>query len=86
MKMNKTQYLDWCKNMGYLHYSDWNYQTIGRSNYFFIINPNTDKFALICHTPAKIGVFGLDTYKVLVNGWTDFNGWAEEFHKESKNE
>ncbi len=82
--MNKEQYLDWCNRMGYLHYTDWNYQTIGRTNYFFIINPKRNKFALISHTPPKIGVFCYDQYEILVQNWTDYNGWAEQFHKESE--
>lgn len=73
--MNYQEYINWCNQNGYITYNDWNLQRIDGADYFFIINPETDKFALIKQSTAG--------YEVLVKDWTDFNGYAEQFHKES---
>lgn len=82
--MNTSQYAEWCNKLGYITANDWGYQTIGRSDYYFILNPKTDKFALIKFTPARIGTGFPDWYDVLVQNWVDHNDWAEQFHKETQ--
>lgn len=75
--MNKRQFESWCCENGYITTNDWNYQSIAGLDYYFIINPKTDKFALIQQN-CEVG-----TYHTLVWDWVDFNGWAEQFHKET---
>jgi hypothetical protein len=82
--MNKEEYLDWCNKMGYLTITDWNYQIVGKCHYYFILNPTTDKFALIKFIPMRVGTGYPDRHEVLVQDWTDFNGYAEQFHKETE--
>lgn len=82
--MNTIQYSEWCDKNGYITINDWGYQTIGKSIYYFIINPKTDKFALVEYQPEIIGTLWQDWYKVLVKDWVDYNGWAEKFHEETK--
>lgn len=72
--MNYEEYINWCGDNGYLTYNDWNFQRIDGVDYFFIINPEIDKFALVKKS--------LTTYEILVKDWTDRNGYAEQFHKE----
>ncbi len=81
--MTKREYDSWCDFNGYINYTDWNYQVINYDTYFWIINPKTDKFALI--KQQTIGYHNVPMYTVLVSEWTDFNGWAEAFHAESEN-
>lgn len=77
MEMYEEDYRKWLKEFQYTDSNDWNYQTIGRCNYFFIKHLTKEKYALIRHTPPKMGVFIPDVYEVLVHGWTDYNGWNE---------
>ncbi len=73
--MNRDKFYEWMKATGYIPHNDWQYQKIGSATYYFIINPNTDRFALIEQAKSE--------YNVLLSGWEDFNGWAEQFHKET---
>lgn len=82
--MNKEEFSKWCDLCGYITETDWNYQVIGSSHYYFIINPKTDKFALIEYKPEIKGTAWQDWYKVLVQNWIDYNGWADKFHKETE--
>lgn len=82
--MNKEQFSKWCDLWGYLSSIDWNYQVIGSSHYYFIFNPKTNNFALIEYRPEIKGTDFQDWYKVLVQDWIDFDGWAEKFHAESE--
>lgn len=75
--MNKKEFRDWCDRTGYITTNDWNYQIVCGRDYYFIINPKTDKFALISFDGKNID------YQVVVSGWTDFNGYAERFHEET---
>lgn len=77
--MNKKEYLNWCERTGHITINDWGYQEIRGDAYFFIINPKTDKFTLV-----RFRIKDCD-YQLLVKGWTDYNGWAEQFHKETCN-
>ena len=79
--MNKGQFSKWCDLNGYIVANDWNYQVIGSSHYYFIINPTINKFALIEHRPEIKGTDWQDWYKVLVQDWVDYNGWSEKFHE-----
>ena len=81
--MNKKDFSAWCDLNGYITVTDWNYQEISSSHYYFIINPKTDKFALIEYRPGIEGTAWQDWYRVLVQDWTDYNGWAEKFHEET---
>ena len=81
--MNTQQYKDWCEQTGYITATDWQYQTIGVLSYWFLLNPKTDKFALIQYNKARVGTGYPDQYEVFVQGWTDYNGWAEKFHNET---
>lgn len=76
--MNKKEYEDWCSRTGHITCNDWNYQTIGEYDYFFIINPKTDKFALIRYDKKNLD------RQVILKDWTDFNGYAEKFHQETE--
>lgn len=77
MEMYEKDYREWLEQSGYTDINDWNYQTIGRSNYFFIKHLRDEKYALIKHTPVKQGLWIPSTYEVLLQGWTDYNGWNE---------
>lgn len=77
--MNRKEYEDWCNRTGHITCNDWNYQTIRGFDHFFILNPRTDTFSLI-----RFDTENCD-YKVLVSDWTDYNGYAEQFHKETNN-
>jgi len=77
----EREYYCWCASHGYTTITDWGYQSIGDCNYYWLLNPKTSKFALIKHSPSFDGY--TDTYEVLVDGWTDFNGYAEAFHEET---
>lgn len=76
--MTKRQFEAWCSLSGYITCTDWNIQTINNREYYFIINPKTDKFALIREDMR------IDNYEILVSGWTDYNGYAEKFHEETE--
>ena len=73
--MSKEDYLGWLKMSGYTDINDWNFQTIGGSNYFYIKHTLDNKYALIKHTPKISGGFVEDSFEILVQGWTDYNGW-----------
>lgn len=75
--MNKKEFKDWCDRTGHITANDWNYQTVRGRDYYFIINPKTDKFALISYDAKNVD------YQVVVSGWTDYNGYAEKFHEET---
>lgn len=67
--MRREEFDQWCFEHGYSTSNDWNFQTIGDFNYYFIKTYTTSKYALIKH------YFGQDRYQVLLHGWTDYNGW-----------
>lgn len=76
--MNKEGYLGWLKISDYSDINDWNFQTIDGSNYFFIKHNFENKYALIKHRPKISGEFVEDYFEILVQEWTDYNGWGEE--------
>lgn len=69
--MDKTEFQHWQASTGYDAINDWNMQQIGSHLHYFIKNYETNKYALIKELYSKWG----STYEVLVEGWTDFNGW-----------
>lgn len=71
---------DWLFDTGYSTVNDWGFQTIEGWNYYWIINPETDKFAFIRDKSLPMGK---KYYEVLVKDWVDYNGWAEKFHLET---
>lgn len=76
--MWKEDYDNWLNELGYTDINDWNFQTIGRCNYFFIKHTTEDKYALIRYTPKLTrGPWIPEQYEVLVHGWTDYNGWGK---------
>lgn len=81
--MNSRDFRTWCTHNGYITSNDWNYQIIDGKHYYFLINPKTNKFALIEYKPEILGTGWQAWYTVLVEDWTDFNGWTEQFHKET---
>lgn len=83
--MTKEDFYSWAEHLGYIHITDWQYQIIEEVHYYFIINPKTDKFALIKFTPSRLGLGSDNQFEVLVKDWTDYNGWAEKFHEETNN-
>jgi hypothetical protein len=79
--MNSTQFKKWLDETGYSTINDWNMQEIEGYLYYFIKNRNTGKYALI----KEVWLYG--DYAVLVDGWTDYNGWGEkEMNNEAKQE
>lgn len=82
--MTGTEFDKWIQKTGYTNVNDWGYQIIGGHAYYWIINPATDKFALIQYTREHTAKWCTSQYEVLVEGWTDFNGWAEKFHEETQ--
>lgn len=81
--MTKQDFYSWCERTGYMNITDWEYQIIDEVHYYFIINPKTDKFALIKFVPSRLGLGDANQFEVLAQNWTDYNGWAEKFHEET---
>lgn len=81
--MTKEDFYEWCGSKGYVHWTDWEYQIIEEAHHYFIINPKTDRFALIKFLPSRLGLGYENQFEVLVQDWTDYNGWAEKFHEET---
>lgn len=81
--MTKQDFYSWSERLGYIHITDWQYQIIDEIHYYFIINPKTEKFALIKFIPSRIGLGADNQFDVLVQDWIDYNGWAEKFHEET---
>lgn len=75
--MNRKEFKDWCDRAGYITVNDWNYQTVRGRDYYFIINPKTNKFSLI-----KFDAKNVD-YDILASDLELFNDWAEKFHEET---
>ena len=82
--MTKEDFFDWCDESGYIRVNDWQYNIIKDVHYYFIINPKTDKFALIRFIPSRLGFGCTNQFDVLVQDWIDYNGWAEKFHEETR--
>lgn len=78
--MRKEEFEAWLDLTGYTTINDWNYQTIDGWNYYWLINPQTNKFALIRDMPTYRGTY----YEVLVKDYVDYNGWADKFHEETR--
>lgn len=81
--MNTKDFDNWCKENGYIRRNDWCRQIINGYHYYFLINPTTDKFAFIEYRPEIKGSAWQAWFTVLVKDFVDFNGWADEFHKET---
>lgn len=77
--MNEKQYRDWMKKNGYTDICDWNYQTINGNHLYFIKHVTEDKYALIKQIPYNLETKQPESYEVLIEGWTDYNGWKEGF-------
>ena len=72
----------WLAETRYSTINDWGFQHIDGWDYYWIINPETDKFALIRDKSLKVSGKRRKYYEVLVKDWTDYNGWAKTFHEE----
>lgn len=81
--MTEEDFLTWCEQNGYITGNDWNYQVMYGKHYYFILNPKTDKFALIEYRAALTGTDWQAWYKVLVKNFNPFNDWAKRFHEET---
>ena len=69
--MNREQYIGWMAEAGYNDRTDWNFQEIGSSYFFWIQNESTGLFALIKQTN------NLSEYIVLVQDYNDFGVFGE---------
>lgn len=67
--MNKKEFQSWMTETGYSNINDWNMQEIDGHLYYFIKNYDTNKYALIKE------FWPYEDYVVLVEDWTDYNGW-----------
>ena len=75
--MNKEAFESWCRLSAHTLCNDWQFQVIDGYKFYFIINPKQDTFSLI-----KESLAGTD-YEILIEGYKDYNGWAEVFHEET---
>lgn len=75
--MGELEFENWCDQTGHITATDWNYQTIGNSDYYFIINPKTNKFSLVKFDRKNID------YQILVSDFDLFNEYAKIFHEET---
>lgn len=75
--MDKEEFDTWCEVSGHLTCNDWQFQIIEDYMIYFIINPKNDTFSLI-----KQNIY-TSSYEILVEGYKDYNGWVDKFHKET---
>lgn len=78
--MDKYEFDKWIKYAKYSLANDWNYQEIGENHYYFIKHETEERYALIKETPTlpyKFNKIG-HRYEVLIEGWTDYNGWCKD--------
>lgn len=77
--MNKNQFDGWLKTKEYNTSNDWNYQEIDGHHFYFIMHNSMDRYALIKELPATPhNMEGIGhEYEVLIENWTDYNGWNE---------
>ena len=77
--MNKYEFDSWLYSSKYSLANDWNYQEIGEYHYYFIKHETEERYALIKETPTiPYNVYKTGhKYQVLVQGWTDYNGWND---------
>jgi hypothetical protein len=68
--VNKREFERWKAETGYSDINDWNMQKIAGYLHYFIKNHETGLYALIKEK------YPFEEYEVLVEGWTDYNGWS----------
>lgn len=75
--MTSEEFRAWCEQTGYTTINDWNYQEIDGYSYYFIKHSTKNVYALIKQRLKARQV--VEQYQVLVEGWTDYNGWKPDF-------
>lgn len=75
--MNLEEFQEWVTSSGHLTCNDWQFQIIEDNMIYFLINPKNDTFALVKQNIENC------KFDVLIEGYKDYNGWAELFHKET---